>query len=94
MTLSIINTCMEKKDIRVHSIKEEYELEFHVLEEAIEAIPHANRMYIPKCAEEWLKENCEADCYLITVNREYAERHYLAMFISPNDAFHYKLVWG
>ena len=85
---------MEKKDIKVHSIKEEYELEFDILQEAIESIPHSNRIYVPKCAEMWLKENCEADCYLVTVNRSYAERHYLAMFINPADACYYRLVWG
>lgn len=77
----------------MHSIHDEYELEFHILQEAIEAIPHANRFYIPRTAEKWLRENCEENCYLITTNRKYNERHFLALFTSANDAFFYKLVW-
>lgn len=84
---------MNDDDIIVHSIKEEYELRFHIIQEAIETIPHSVRMYIPKNAETWLRENCNEDCYLISLNRDYLRDHYLALFVNPIDAVYYVLVW-
>lgn len=79
----------------MHSVKEEYSLEFNILQEAIDTIPHRTRFYIPKKHEHWLRENCEEDCYLVSQGKwDYMEHYYLAMFIDSNDAFLYKLVWG
>ncbi len=85
---------MNTGDVLIHSIKEEYTLEFDILHEAISTIPHSVRIYVPRDVEPWLKENCEADCYLATIDRQHLDHVYLAMFVDRLDAVHYKMVWG
>lgn len=83
------------KDIEVRSIKGTYKFEFYVLVEAINTIPHSDRIYIPKDARKWLEEYCEEECYLVLdPSRTFMKNYYLALFVNPSDAFFYRLVWG
>ncbi|NJO61541.1 MAG: hypothetical protein HC836_25825 [Richelia sp. RM2_1_2] len=93
---------MEKKDIKVASIKRTGTLEFNVLSDALNQLPQGRLFYIPRKAERWLKDNCEGDCYLISVERDHEDQflqyclgqYYLGIFDEPNDAILFKLIWG
>lgn len=84
-----------EKEILVHSLRGTQKLEFDVLLEAIDSIPHAARFRVPKDMEMWLKQNCESNCYLISEpNRSFMSGYYIVLFSDPADAIHTKLYWG